>query len=762
MPQHKPSSAPPHPFHRSLRVASALAATLLVTWSVLPAGPRSGQALAASTTFVAVADALVKTSSPAKNDGTLLKLQVRAPTPDTPEYRSLVKFEVTGIVRRPTTATLRLYVIDPSKIGGQVFAVSDDWTETTVTWNTQPALGLSLGSTAGVTTGTWGEIPLLPSAFPKDGTYSLAMTSSSTNSAMYMSREAANPPELVLGYGTPLPVPQPIATPTPEPAQAPTDTPIPDPTATPTAPPAPAATATPTPDATATPTAAPTATPTAAPTATPTAAPTATPTPTAAAMPNPAPIPPSTRTGSYILIDRASLMSLPTSGAAWSNVVSWAAKSATPDLSNQDDPSNAIVLAKALVYARTGDAGRRAEVVTALSQVRGTEAGARALAIGRKLAAYVLAADLIDYRDPSFVSWAAAMRTSPTTNGPPNLIACHEARPNNWGTHCGASRIAVDLYIGDSVDLARAWAVFRGWTGDRSSYSGFSFEDLSWQSTVSAPVGVNAVGATIAGHNVDGVLPDDQRRGGGFSWPPFCENYVWEALQGASLQAELLTRGGYPAWTQGSGALRRALTWLYTQANCPASGDDTWIPWLVNRGTGSSFPATSPANVGKNMGFTDWLAGPTDGSALTAASAAIRTSLPVLWLVVLVLFAMMIPRRSTRLRRLRADPVAAGDGSGPPAPTATRLRLDTPRPADDTTTARLPMPVEPRALDAAGTALQPIAAAPPPPPKPMTKEAAWSEYRRASAAARSQDAREAAVRDWIEALRRIKGPESGP
>ena len=168
---------------------------------------------------MAVADALVKTSSPAKNDGTLLKLQVRAPTPDTPEYRSLVKFEVTGIARRPTTATLRLYVIDPSKIGGQVFAVSDDWTETTVTWNTQPALGLSLGSTAGVTTGTWVEIPLLPSAFPKDGTYSLAMTSSSTNSAMYMSREAANPPELALGYGTRLPLPQPMATPTPEPVQ---------------------------------------------------------------------------------------------------------------------------------------------------------------------------------------------------------------------------------------------------------------------------------------------------------------------------------------------------------------------------------------------------------------------------------------------------------------------------------------------------------------------------------------------------------------
>ena len=764
MPQHKPSSAPPQPFQRVLRVAAGLAVTLLVTWSVLPAGPEPEQAVAADTSFVAVADALVKTSSPDKNYGTLPKIQVRAPTADTPEYRSLLQFEVTGIVRRPTTATLRLYVIDPSKIGGHVFAVSNDWTDTTVTWNTQPALGLSLGSIASVTVGTWVEIPLPPAAFPKDGTYSLAMTSSSTNSAMYASRETANPPELALGNGTRLPLRRPIVTPTPEPVQAPTDTPKPDPTSTPTGPAVPATTAIPTPGPTATPTATPTASPTATPTLTPTAkpaaTPTATPTPTPTAAPTsiPAPIPPPTRTGSYILIDRARLMSLPTSGTAWSNVVGWAARSATPDLSNQDDPSNTVVLAKALVYARTGDAGRRAEVVTALGRVRGTEAGARALAIGRKLAAYVLAADLIGYRDPSFVSWAASMRAYPTTGGPSNLIDCHEQRPNNWGTHCGASRIAVDLYIGDSVDLARAWAVFRGWVGDRSSYAGFSFGDLSWQPTVGAPVGVNPVGATIAGHNVDGVLPDDQRRGGGFSWPPFCEDYVWEALQGASLQAELLTQGGYPAWTQRSGALRRALTWLYTQANCPAAGDDTWIPWLVNRGTGSSFPVTSSTSVGKNMGFTDWLAGPTDGSALTAASTAIRTSLPLLWGVVIVVLAMMIPRRSTRRRRLRTVHVAAGDGSVSPETTAPRERLGTPGPAVDATPSTwLPMLVEPQVRAAVSPAIRPIAAVPPPRPKPMTKEAAWSEYRRASAAARSQDAREAAVRDWFEALRRIKG-----
>ena len=182
------------------------------------------------------------------------------------------------------------------------------------------------------------------------------------------------------------------------------------------------------------------------------------------------------------------------------------------------------------------------------------------------------------------------------------------------GDHCGASRIAIDLYIGDSVDLARTWAVFRGWVGDRSAYAGFNFGDLSWQSTAGAPVGVNPVGATLAGHNVDGVLPDDQRRSGGFSWPPACENYVWEALQGASLQADLLTHGGYPAWTQGSSALRRALTWLYNQANCPAAGDDTDRLAGQSR-DGNELPGDGATGVGKNMAFTAWLAGPTGGSA---------------------------------------------------------------------------------------------------------------------------------------------------
>ena len=39
-----------------------------------------------------------------------------------------------------------------------------------------------------------------------------------------------------------------------------------------------------------------------------------------------------------------------------------------------------------------------------------------------------------------------------------------------------------------------------------------------------------------------------------------------------------------------------------------ATGDDTWVPWMVNYVYGTSY-RTAPANIGKNMGWTDWMYG---------------------------------------------------------------------------------------------------------------------------------------------------------
>lgn len=306
------------------------------------------------------------------------------------------------------------------------------------------------------------------------------------------------------------------------------------------------------------------------------------------------------------------VMKRPMAGPAWNSLAADARSSwPKPKISNQMNQGDAFALAGALYYARTGDAAMRAKVRNQVMAARGTERGGRVLALGRNLVGYVIAADLIDLHslsasdDKAFRSWlAGAVRENLGQCG--SLVDCHEANPNNWGTHAGASRIAADIYLGDNADLARAATVFRGWLGDRSSYSGFSFDDVSWQCDPSSPVGINPAGCVRKGRLLDGVLPDDQRRSGGFRWPPPKQNYVYEALQGAVVQAYLLSRQGYDAFGWQNNAIRRAYTWLYVVDLFPAKGDDAWQIPLVNKVYGTRFPVLSPVAPGKNVGYTDW------------------------------------------------------------------------------------------------------------------------------------------------------------
>jgi hypothetical protein len=345
-----------------------------------------------------------------------------------------------------------------------------------------------------------------------------------------------------------------------------------------------------------------------APPAPPTATPPANPVPPTATPPaNPAP----PTGGRGIWMSREQLAQLPMSGDAWSRLKSAADGGlGSPNISDQDSAHDVNTLAAALVYARTGQASYRDKAASAIMSAIGTEQGGRTLALGRNLVSYVIAADLIDLRsydaakEQSFRSWLSAVRTA-TLDGK-TLISTHEDRPNNWGTHAGASRVAADMYLGDTQDLARAAQVFKGWLGDRGAYAGFAYGELDWQADPHNPVGINPKGATLNGRNVDGVLPDDQRRAGGFSWPPQKENYVWEALQGAMVQAHLLSRAGYDVWNWSDRALLRAVQWEYNVNNFPATGDDTWQIWIVNRVYGTSFAAGS-ASAGKNMSYTDWM-----------------------------------------------------------------------------------------------------------------------------------------------------------
>ena len=340
---------------------------------------------------------------------------------------------------------------------------------------------------------------------------------------------------------------------------------------------------------------------------------TATPTPKPTPTPEPPVVQPPTA-GSGIVITPAQLRALPTSGGAWDALKRAADGNAgSPNLADMNQENNVQILAKALVYARTGTPSYRAEVISALRSAMGTEVGGETLALGRELAAYVIAADLIGLRaadpalDATFRAWLGQVLDRRLGDGN-SLTETHERRPNNWGTHAGASRAAAAAYLGDAAELARVATVFRGWLGERSAYAGFSFGDLWWQSNPSQPVGINPPGATIAGHSVDGVLADDQRRTGEFTWPPPCGNYPHGALDGALLTAEILHRHGYAAYSWGSNALLRAQVWLHS-TGCAPSGDNVWHLPLVDARYGSNFWNGAVLRPGKNFGWTDWLYG---------------------------------------------------------------------------------------------------------------------------------------------------------
>jgi len=378
-------------------------------------------------------------------------------------------------------------------------------------------------------------------------------------------------------------------------------------------------TATPAVAPTVAPTVAPSVTPTAQPTATrtpvpPTAMPTVAPTATPVVLPTATTAPrPEVRQG--IWISQAEIDALPMTGDGWAEIVATANASAgAPSLANQDSNNSTSVMAQALACARTGQASYCDKVLAALRTVATTDlaSGGRALAFGREMIGYVLSADIVNLRDrdpaldAQFRARIATWLDYPTSSGPDSLRICSDDRPNNWGTHCTASRIAIDLYLGDKADLDKAANIVRGWMGDRNAYSGFTYGDLWWQADQSKPVGVNPRNSTIQGYNVGGLQPEEMRRGGSFRWPPTQTDYAWEGNQGALASTWMLMRAGYGADQWSDRAECRVAEALY-RIGWPAEGDDQWQPWLVNKICGTDYPTTGGGR-GKNVGWTQWTA----------------------------------------------------------------------------------------------------------------------------------------------------------
>ena len=256
----------------------------------------------------------------------------------------------------------------------------------------------------------------------------------------------------------------------------------------------------------------------------------------------------------------------------------------------------------------------------------------------------MISADLIDLSglDPAgdaiFRSWIDAIRFVVWPDG--SMIEEDDERANNHGRMCGMSRAAIAVYLEDVVELENAARVFAGVLGDRTVYDGFVWKhDLSWQNDEALPVGINPVGSIKQGLSIDGALPEAMRRGGPFAIPPSPTGYPWEALQGILVEAVILDRAGYDAFEWSDRAILRAVEFLerlddqFPTGDWWARGDDTWSPWLVNAVYETDF-ATSPAVMGKCMGWTDWTHAP-DVEATPGVPALSIWALGVLGMILL-------------------------------------------------------------------------------------------------------------------------------
>jgi chitodextrinase len=215
-------------------------------------------------TFAPAADTYVNADSPSTNYGSTNLREDASPV-----IRSYLRFNIQGLSGTVTKATLRIYTVNASSTGYEVRPVADNsWSEFAVNYSTSPAVGNVSGTSGSFGAGVWTTVDITP-LITGNGLMSLGLTTTNNTAFSLVSREGANPPQLVIET-------QFISTATPTLTLVPTDTATL--TSTPTIGPSPTPTDTPTPSSTPSPTFTPThtATPSDTPVPTSTFTPTAT------------------------------------------------------------------------------------------------------------------------------------------------------------------------------------------------------------------------------------------------------------------------------------------------------------------------------------------------------------------------------------------------------------------------------------------------------------------------------------------------------
>jgi hypothetical protein len=320
-----------------------------------------------------------------------------------------------------------------------------------------------------------------------------------------------------------------------------------------------------------------------------------------------------------ILLSPAELMALPTSGPGWDAIM---ARIKSPyggsyTLGTRDE-SNKDVLANALAGARLNNAAYKAfardKIAHMMAAPRNT---GDVLGTLRHLQTYIISADIIDLAsfDPAlngkFRTWLAnEIRANYSGGGGGgSVLSVHDKKPNNFGTHAGATRIAAALYLGDAAELKAARDVWYGWaTGDPGYVPPTrKWEGTSWQCSSTRPSGINATGCNRNGVSLDGVIPEDQVRCGQFSASPCATNYIHGATDGMTLSFWMLARQGENPWAWGDRAALRQMNWKYKSGQAPYGGYRWQIP-VIEKAYGIDLGGNTPTATSTNFGFADWWA----------------------------------------------------------------------------------------------------------------------------------------------------------
>ena len=141
-------------------------------------------------------DSYIRESGPNSNYGSNVQLWVVSGT--NASYEGYLKFSVSGVTGSVQNATLRVYSTSSTVDGPAVYATTNEWTETGITWNTRPArTSNGMDDKGTIATGVWVEYNVTP-LITGDGTYSFVLVATSTDSVSFSSSEGNQAPQLVL------------------------------------------------------------------------------------------------------------------------------------------------------------------------------------------------------------------------------------------------------------------------------------------------------------------------------------------------------------------------------------------------------------------------------------------------------------------------------------------------------------------------------------------------------------------------------------